>query len=220
MFHLWWPCTWRLFCIQSHEVWLLTMWNPIWVPMLQTKYCSGDWAGQNKNCKNFMNLCHHWSDLWQWSLLATSHDKPPCDGLGGTIKWLTARASTQRPLENQTLSTKQACVLQRGYSKALQCFSLHRMTWNLYSKNSEVLTAPWLPEAHSFHHIWAKVIAAKRVTSDFSIQFDSVMGKPVDQCNFVDVKVSDFLCGYDGEYWTELVYAVDVAHVTTMWGWN
>ena len=37
-------------------------------------------------------------------IFATSHGKSPCDGIGGTVKRLTARASLQRPLTDQILS--------------------------------------------------------------------------------------------------------------------
>jgi len=43
-----------------------------------------------------LNLCHHKSDFGmdaEWHFFATSHGKGPCDGLGGTIKRLAARAS-------------------------------------------------------------------------------------------------------------------------------
>lgn len=32
---------------------------------------------------------------------ATAHSKGPCDGMGGTVKRLAAKASLQRPLEDQ-----------------------------------------------------------------------------------------------------------------------
>ena len=39
-----------------------------------------------------------------WNLFATSHWKSAVDGIGGTIKRLTARGSFQRPYNNQVLS--------------------------------------------------------------------------------------------------------------------
>jgi hypothetical protein len=39
-----------------------------------------------------------------WHFFATSHGKSPCDGIGGTVKRLTARASLQRPLNHQILT--------------------------------------------------------------------------------------------------------------------
>jgi len=44
---------------------------------------------------------------------ATSHGKQPCDGIGGTVKHLTAKASLQRPYSDQILTPKmmfQYCV--------------------------------------------------------------------------------------------------------------
>ena len=64
-------------------------------------------AGQYKNCKNFLNLCHHESDFGldaEWNFFATSHGKGPCDGVGGTVKRLAARASLQRPYDRQILT--------------------------------------------------------------------------------------------------------------------
>ncbi len=49
-----------------------------------------------KNCKNFLNLCHHKEDFEidaEWNFFSTSHGKGPCDGVGGTVKRLAAMAS-------------------------------------------------------------------------------------------------------------------------------
>ena len=62
-------------------------------------YYSDGCAGQYKNCKNFLNLCHHEIDFSltaEWNFFATSHGKGPCDGLGGTLKRLATKASLQR----------------------------------------------------------------------------------------------------------------------------
>lgn len=56
-------------------------------------------AGQYKNRKNFLNLMYHKQDFdlyAEWHFFATSHGKGPCDGLGGTVKRLAARASLQK----------------------------------------------------------------------------------------------------------------------------
>jgi hypothetical protein len=65
-------------------------------------YFSDGCAGQYKNCKNFINLCHHKEDFGieaEWNFFATSHGKGPCDGVGGTVKRLAAKASLQRCAE-------------------------------------------------------------------------------------------------------------------------
>ena len=70
-------------------------------------YFSDGCAGQYKNCKNFLNLCYRREDFGidcEWNFFATSHGKSPCDGIGGTVKRLTAKASLQRSPGNQILS--------------------------------------------------------------------------------------------------------------------
>ena len=66
-------------------------------------------AAQCENCKHFVSLCHHLTDFsidCMWNFFATSHGKSTCDGIGGTVKRLTARASLQRPISSQILSAK------------------------------------------------------------------------------------------------------------------
>ena len=63
-----------------------------------------------KNRKNFINLCHHEDDFGipaEWHFSATSHGKSACDGLGGTVKRLAARASLQRPYNEQIMTPRQ-----------------------------------------------------------------------------------------------------------------
>ena len=57
-------------------------------------------ASQYKNCKHFLNLCHHEQDFGmsaEWNFFATSHGKGACDGVGGTVKTFAAKASMHRP---------------------------------------------------------------------------------------------------------------------------
>ena len=77
--------------------------------MQHIQYFSDGCAGQYKNCKHFINLCHHKTDFGTsctWNVFATSHGKSPCHGIGETVKRLIARASLQRPIKNQILTTK------------------------------------------------------------------------------------------------------------------
>ena len=60
--------------------------------------------------KNFINLCHHEEDfgiLAEWHFSATAHGKGACDGLGGTVKRLSARASLQKPYDDQIMTPRQ-----------------------------------------------------------------------------------------------------------------
>ena len=63
-------------------------------------YFSDGAASHYKNRKNFINLANHEADFGMpadWHFFATSHVKGPCDGDGGALKRLAARASLQRP---------------------------------------------------------------------------------------------------------------------------
>lgn len=70
-------------------------------------YFSDGCAGQYKNRFNFINICHHQKDFnleAEWNFFATSHGKSACDGIGGTLKRLTAKASLQRTTCRQILT--------------------------------------------------------------------------------------------------------------------
>ena len=64
-------------------------------------------SSQYKNKHNFLNMCYHEKDFGLscvWHFFATCHGKGPCDGVGGTVKRLTARASLQRPEKDQIVT--------------------------------------------------------------------------------------------------------------------
>ena len=68
------------------------------------KYFSDGAASQYKNKYNLLNLGFHFEDFGinaEWHFFATAHGKNACDGVGGSLKRLAARASLQRPLEDQ-----------------------------------------------------------------------------------------------------------------------
>ena len=43
----------------------------------------------------------------EWHFTATAHGKGACDGVGGTVKRLAARASLQRPYDQQIMTPRQ-----------------------------------------------------------------------------------------------------------------
>ena len=43
----------------------------------------------------------------EWHFSATAHGKGACDGVGGTVKRLAARASLQRPYSEQIMTPRQ-----------------------------------------------------------------------------------------------------------------
>ena len=87
-----WKCT----CFKRHLVeFLKTNYK-----VTEMIYFSDGCAGQHKkNCKNFINLCHHYEDFGivaEWHFFATSHGKGPPDGVGGTVEREAATASLQQ----------------------------------------------------------------------------------------------------------------------------
>ena len=78
-----------------------------------------------KNRKNFINLCFHEVDFGvraEWHFFATSHGKGPCDGVGGTVKRLAARASLQRPYNDQILIPHQLFEFGQTEIKAINFY--------------------------------------------------------------------------------------------------
>ena len=64
-------------------------------------------AASHKNYKNFVKLCNHKANFVidaDWHFSVTSHGKGPCDGFGDTIKRLAAKASLQRPSNEQIMT--------------------------------------------------------------------------------------------------------------------
>ena len=78
------------------------------LPIVDKIFCFSDGcAEQYKNCKNYINLCHHQQDFSmdvEWIFFATSHGKSPCNGVRGLVKRYVAKRSLQRPLHDQILS--------------------------------------------------------------------------------------------------------------------
>jgi hypothetical protein len=63
-------------------------------------YFSDRSAAQYKNRKKLLNItCHNeeFGVAAEWHFFAASHGKSACDGVGGTLKMLAAKASLQRP---------------------------------------------------------------------------------------------------------------------------
>ncbi|CAN7998596.1 unnamed protein product [Ixodes hexagonus] len=73
-------------------------------------YFSDGASSQYKNKQKFVNLCYHQLDYnieAEWNFFATSHGKSACDGVGGTLKRLAAKASLQRPYQDQIMTPYQ-----------------------------------------------------------------------------------------------------------------
>ena len=88
-------------------------------------YVSDGAPQQFKNFKNFLNLYYHRDDYGiavEWHFFVTAPGKSPCDGTGGTVKRMAARASLQLPPD------RQITTLQELYEWASQTSSLPNIT--------------------------------------------------------------------------------------------
>ena len=179
-------------------------------------YFSDGCAGQYKNCKNFINLCHHQEDFsieCEWNFFATSHGKSPCDGIGGTVKKLVAMASLQRPSNDQILSAEAMFLYcQEKISgiefKYIPIEEIQSTRENIRERLSQAKTVPGTRSFHQFIPISSSIIGAKRVSEevDFALQFSF----REEQLEGVEARVGQFVvCNYDELYWAGMLIEVD-----------
>ena len=119
-------------------------------------YFSDGCAGQYKNCKNFLNLCHHKADFaisCEWNFFATSHGKSPCDGIGGTVKRLATQVSLQRPMKNQIISVEALFQFCKTEVKGINFYYITKEDNNLTRKDLEkrLTAAKTIPGTRGFH---------------------------------------------------------------------
>ena len=137
-------------------------------------YFSDGAAAQYKNCKNFQNLCLHKTDFdvdAEWNFFATSHGKSPCDGIGGTVKRLVARASLQANLQHQILTPLQmyewAAKNINGINfvyAAKKDVELHRNY--MVDRFASIQTVPGTRSHHRFVPLNANKLKMFRLSSD------------------------------------------------------
>ncbi len=146
-------------------------------------YFSDGAASQYKNRKNFANLCFHEDDFGisaEWHFSATSHGKGACDGLGGTIKRLAARASLQRPYNDQIMTARQlfdwACrnlpSIHFGYCN-LEDYE--REQQNLEQRFSLARTLPGTRKLHSFIPIQNGILKVRPYSASESFKEEKVV---------------------------------------------
>ena len=102
----------------------------------------------------------------EWHFFATSHGKSACDGIGGTIKRLAAKASLQRPYNDQIMTPRQ---LFDWAKSNIQNISFAYVTQEEYAAEekllevrfSEAVTVPGTQQFHSFVPIKKGVLQVK-----------------------------------------------------------
>lgn len=133
-------------------------------------------ASQYKNYKNLTNLCHHKRDFGidaEWHFFATSHGKSSCDGIGGTVKRLVARASLQAATTDQILTPQQLFEWAVANIHGIKFFfvstkdiHLHESSFALEERYSTVKTIPGTRSHHSFVPTACDSLEMKRISAD------------------------------------------------------
>ena len=152
----------------------------------------------------------------EWHFFATSHGKNACDGVGGTIKRLAARASLQRPISNQILTPLQ---LFEFANKEIPGVTTFYIDSNAVSKVAEFLE-PRFSNAPKFK--------GTRKNHQFVPSGNNVLMRRVsggsEVCNLVQQNVDDsdmsriipgsyYACRYDSDWYFGIVNYVSVEHL-------
>ena len=195
-------------------------------------YVSDGCPNQYKNVYHFQTVCHHdevdFHVPCEWVFFATSHGKSPCDGLGGTTKRLTTRASLQRPIENQITSAKEMyefCVSEiKGIVFTFidkEEMNLLRQEGSFLSKRFDPRDLYYIPGTQSFHHYtpMSKVeMGVKMVSTDekFEFFFNFKTGQYRDEEDgevlnaAISVNGGEYVvCSYNHYYWFGVVLTVN-----------
>ena len=150
-----------------------------------------------------------------WPFFATSHGKSPCDGLGGTIKRLTARASLQRPKDNQILSAEEMFKFCEAEIDGIVCTFIKSETvievrQQMQERYASANTLPGTRTYHQFIPLSHSKIGAKYVSEEeqFAFTFDfNIAPKSLER----EVKLSEFVsCIYNECPWIGVVEEIDV----------
>ena len=177
------------------------------------------WA-QYKNYKNFLNLCYHYEDFGLESecFFATSHGKSACDGIGGTVKRTTAKASLQRSTENQIIS------VQAMYDFCVE--RIHSNKFILITEESMVAVRTFLsirfalghtvPGTRTYHHyrpVLKTTVAYKHTSEDTEFQNFNLITGVVEtlhnQTPIESLKQYSFVsCKYDSFWWIGMIQEI------------
>ena len=87
---------------------------------------------------------------------ATSHGKQPCDGIGGTVKRVAAKASLQRTLKNHILTPKAMFEFCKNNIEGIEFIYIDSKevteTWKFLEKR--FVNAFTVPGTRNFHHFF------------------------------------------------------------------
>lgn len=188
-------------------------------------YFSDGCAAQYKNYKNFINLCHHYDDFEihaEWVFFATSHGKSPCDGIGGTVKRTTAKASLQRTVQNQILSVDKMFEFCSNNIKGITFIlippnDLSAVRHSLKPRFDRAKTIPGTRSNHHYKPQSSTSMGFKRTSEDTEFQIINIASGVIEtthnQVTTSDLQLQSFVaCKYDSFWWIGVVEDIDNDH--------
>ena len=141
-------------------------------------YFSDGAASQYKNYNNFSNVCNHENDHGlkaEWHFFATSHGKSPCDGIGGTVKRLVARASLQATVDHHILTAREMFKWCEEHIMGITFLFVtaddvqeNSTRFCLEDRYSVAKKIPLIRSHHSFIPLSENELAMRRISSDDS----------------------------------------------------
>lgn len=175
-------------------------------------YFSDGAASQYKNRKNFANLCNHLEDFGieaQWDFFATSHGKGACDGVGGTVKRLAARASLQRPYDAQIMTPRQ---LYQWAKENIKTINFGFTTQQEHDREEELLKARFAgsrtivgtQRLHSFVPSSQTKVLTRVYSFSQDMREEIVVEKVRSSLTFKEIK-GFVTCVYDKKWWVACV---------------
>ncbi|KAL5518045.1 hypothetical protein EMCRGX_G003713 [Ephydatia muelleri] len=181
-------------------------------------YMSDGCAGQYKNCKNFLNLCHHFEDFGvyaEWHFFATSHGKSPCDGAGGTLKRIVTKVCLQRLYEDQILTAHQLFEFAVSNIKGMHfCFtdtSQHEEEAKLLEERMQkARTVPGTQRLHCFIPLSTETVEVRQFSTSTISRVERVLLKgSTTPCTPPPVAMGYVTVAYDNSCWLGYVIGVN-----------
>lgn len=180
-------------------------------------YFSDGSASQYKNRKNFSNICLHQNDFnihAEWHFYATAHGKGVCDGLGGTVKRLAAKASLQKLYSEQILTPVDLynwCVLNipsiQFFYTTVQDYSEEEEL--LKSRFSRALPIEGTQKFHSFIPLNECEITTKMYSNANEFEKHKIFEECSNFLSLADLK-GYITCEYDKKWWLAEIISKDV----------
>ena len=180
------------------------------------EYFSDGCAAQYKNKHNFINLCMHKSDFGfdaEWNFFATAHGKSPCDGIGGTVKRVTANESLKRTHNNQIINAEEMYNFCNLHFKEITFFYISKSIIDKERENLQprFMRAKTIPGTRSFHRFRPINNSGLEImrTSDqetHSIRFDF---ENFNEKELPSVSIGNYIaCIYDNNWWAGIIEQV------------